>query len=82
MATGRVIHRLATDRQLDFRYPRQALAAKAQFAFGGELADTQGQIAVAEAAPDDVFIDDIAFPAAAGYLLGATVIARKSVIAV
>ena len=37
-----------TDRQLDFRILRQALAAKAQFAFGGKLANTQGQIAVAE----------------------------------
>jgi len=27
---------------------------------------------VGEAAPDDVFIDDITFPAADGYLLGAT----------
>src|SRR5882762_4637184 len=61
-----------TDRQLDFRILRQALAAKAQFAFGGKLANTQGQIAVAEAALDDVFIDDITFPAADGYLLGAT----------
>jgi predicted alpha/beta hydrolase len=31
-----------------------------------------GEIAVAEAALDDVFIDDITFPAADGYLLGAT----------
>jgi predicted alpha/beta hydrolase len=31
-----------------------------------------GGIAVAEAALDDVFIDDISFPAADGYLLGAT----------
>jgi predicted alpha/beta hydrolase len=31
-----------------------------------------GGIAVAEAALDDVFIDDITFPAADGYLLGAT----------
>jgi predicted alpha/beta hydrolase len=31
-----------------------------------------GEIAVAEAVLDDVFIDDITFPAADGYLLGAT----------
>src|ERR1700709_998747 len=31
-----------------------------------------GEIAVAEAALDDVFIDDITFPATDGYLLGAT----------
>ena len=31
-----------------------------------------GEIAVAEAALDDVFIDDISFPATDGYLLGAT----------
>jgi predicted alpha/beta hydrolase len=31
-----------------------------------------GEIAVAEAGLDDVFIDDITFPAADGYLLGAT----------
>jgi hypothetical protein len=61
-----------TDRQLDFRPLRQALAAKAQFAFGGKLANTQGKIAVAEAALDDVFIDNITFPAVDGYLLGAT----------
>src|ERR1700738_2148563 len=72
MANGRVIHRLVADRQLDFRPSGQALAAQTQFAFGGKLANTQGQIAVAEAALDDVFIDDITFPAADGYLLGAT----------
>jgi predicted alpha/beta hydrolase len=32
----------------------------------------QGEIAVAEAARDDVFIDDISFPATDGYLLGAS----------
>src|SRR6201746_1928861 len=31
-----------------------------------------GEIAVAETALDDVFIDDITFPATDGYLLGAT----------
>ena len=31
-----------------------------------------GVIAVAEAALDDIFIDDISLPAADGYLLGAT----------
>jgi predicted alpha/beta hydrolase len=31
-----------------------------------------GEIAVAEAALDDVFVDDISFPATDGYLLGAT----------
>lgn len=38
------------------------------------LADREstGEIAVAEAALDDVFSDDITFPAADGYLLGAT----------
>ncbi len=34
--------------------------------------ESTGEIAVAEAALDDVFIDDITFPAADGYLLGAT----------
>ena len=57
---------------MDFRSLRQALAAKAQFAFGGKLANAQGQIAVAEAALDDVFFVDITFPAADGYLVGAT----------
>jgi hypothetical protein len=32
---GRLIHRLATDRQLDFRLPGQAFAAKAEFAVAG-----------------------------------------------
>lgn len=34
--------------------------------------ESTGEIAVAEAALDDVFIDDITFPAVDGYLLGAT----------
>ena len=34
--------------------------------------DNPGEIAVAEAGQDDVFIDDITFPAADGYVLGAT----------
>jgi predicted alpha/beta hydrolase len=58
--------------QLDFRYLGQALAAKAEFAFAGRNRETTGEIAVAEAALDDVFIDDITFPAVDGYLLGAT----------
>jgi predicted alpha/beta hydrolase len=58
---------------------RQALAAKAQFAFGGKLANTQGKIAVAEAALDDVFIDNITFPAVDGYLLGATLFLPRGV---
>jgi predicted alpha/beta hydrolase len=61
-----------TDRQLDFRTPRQALAAKAEFAFAGWDRESKGVVAVAETALDDVFIDDITFPAADGYLLGAT----------
>ena len=51
---------------------RQALAAKAEFAFAGAEREGPEEIAVAEAALDDVFIDDITFPAADGYLLGAT----------
>jgi predicted alpha/beta hydrolase len=61
-----------TNRQLDFRTPRQTLAAKAEFAFAGWDRESTGVIAVAETALDDVFIDDITFPAADGYLLGAT----------
>jgi predicted alpha/beta hydrolase len=57
---------------LEFRLPRQALAAKAEFAFAGEVREKHGGLPVAEAALDDVFIDDISFPAADGYLLGAT----------
>jgi predicted alpha/beta hydrolase len=34
--------------------------------------EATGEIAVAEAGLDDVFIDDITFPAADGYLLGAS----------
>ena len=37
-----------------------------------EAARALGKIAVAEAGPDNVFIDDITFPAADGYVLGAT----------
>src|SRR6202165_3713298 len=51
---------------------RQALAAKAEFAFVRPMPKARGKIAVAETALDDVFIDDITFPAADGYLLGAT----------
>jgi predicted alpha/beta hydrolase len=60
-----------TDRQLDFRTFRQALAAKAEFAFA-VAGGNKGEIVVAEAGLDDVFIDDITFPAADGYLLGAS----------
>jgi predicted alpha/beta hydrolase len=52
--------------------PRQALAAKAEFAFAGRHATAKEEIAVGGAALDDVFIDDITLPAADGYLLGAT----------
>src|SRR6516225_5524008 len=37
-----------------------------------ESRESTGEFAMAEAAPDDVFSDDITFPAADGYLLGAT----------
>ena len=37
-----------------------------------EAREIPGAIAVAEAGLDDVFIDDITFPAIDGYLLGAT----------
>ena len=57
---------------MDFRTLRQALAAKAEFAFVKADRETTGEIAVAEAALDDVFIDDITFPATDGYLLGAS----------
>jgi predicted alpha/beta hydrolase len=59
---------------LDFRIQRQALAAKAEFAFAGGSRESPGEIAVTvtETALDDVFIDDITFPAADGYLLGAS----------
>src|SRR6266550_5016152 len=61
-----------TVRQLDFLGQSQALAAKPEFAFVLRLAKSSGDIAVIETALDDVFIDDITFPAADGYLLGAT----------
>ena len=57
---------------MDFRTFRQTLAAKAEFAFAGWDRESKGVVAVAETALDDVFIDDITFPAADGYLLGAT----------
>jgi predicted alpha/beta hydrolase len=69
---GRVIHRLSKDRQCAFSTSRQPLAAKAEFAFARTARESTGEIAVVEAALDDVFIDDITFPAADGYLLGAS----------
>jgi predicted alpha/beta hydrolase len=58
---------------LEFRIPRQALAAKAEFAFAKEARwEARGKSGLAEAALDDVFTDDITFPARDGYLLGAT----------
>lgn len=45
--------------------------AKVEFAFAGR-SRKHGEIALAEAALDDVFIDDITFPAVDGYALGAT----------
>jgi predicted alpha/beta hydrolase len=57
---------------LEFRNPSQALAAKAGFAFAEGCRESTGEIAVAEATLDDVFIDDITLPATDGYLLGAT----------
>ena len=71
-AERRFIHRPNTDRQLEFLTVGQALAAKAQFAFAGRIARTRGKERWAVAALDDVFIDDISFPAADGYLLGAS----------
>jgi predicted alpha/beta hydrolase len=46
----------------------QPLALKAEF----EFATSEGEIAVTDADLDDVFIDDITFPAEDGYALGAT----------
>jgi predicted alpha/beta hydrolase len=57
---------------LVFHPSGQALAAKAEFAFAVGARESTGEIAVAETALDDVFIYDITFPAADGYLLGAT----------
>lgn len=56
---------------MEIRDLGQALAAIAEFAFAGKI-EGMGQRAVAEAALDDVFIDDITFPAADGYLLAAS----------
>lgn len=58
--------------KLGFNLFRQPLAAKAEFAFAGCAHESRGKSRVAEAALDDVFIDDITFPAADGYQLGAT----------
>jgi predicted alpha/beta hydrolase len=58
---------------LQFRVSTQALADTAEFAFAAAVAnDLGGNIAVPGADLDDVFIDDITFPAADRYLLGAT----------
>src|SRR3982075_974901 len=69
---GRFIHRLMTDRQLDFWSASESLAATAEFASVATLGEGRGDIAVAETALDDFFSDDITFPAMDGYLLGAT----------
>jgi predicted alpha/beta hydrolase len=57
---------------LQFPVSTQALADKAEFAFATAIANDRGNIAVPGADLDDVFVDDITFPAADGYLLGAT----------
>ena len=57
---------------MEFLTRSEALAAKAEFAFAPLRRESMGEIAVAEAALDDVFIDDITFPAMDGYSLGAT----------
>jgi predicted alpha/beta hydrolase len=56
---------------LDFASRGQTLAAKAEFASAGDR-DSTREIAVAGAATDDVFIDDITLPAVDGYSLRAT----------
>jgi predicted alpha/beta hydrolase len=56
---------------LEFRSGRQALAAKAEFAFAADC-ERRENSRVAEAALGDVFIDEITFPAIDGYLLAAS----------
>ena len=56
---------------MDFRPRDKPLRQKPNSHLLGPSRKT-GEIAVAEAGLDDVFIDDITFPAADGYLLGAT----------
>jgi predicted alpha/beta hydrolase len=56
---------------VEFRLSGQALAAKAEFAFGRGMLEVRGKL-VAEEALDDVFVDDIIVPAADRYPLGAT----------
>src|ERR1700744_4018204 len=50
----------------------QPLPGQAKFAFVSANARESGEIAVAVAGIDDVFIDDITIPAEDGYVLGAT----------
>jgi predicted alpha/beta hydrolase len=57
---------------LELKPSSQALAAKAEFAFAGVALQKPGEIGVTEAALDDVFVDDISFPAGDGYLLAAS----------
>lgn len=54
------------------RAARQALAAKAEFAFAKAKAEVAGEAAVTNAALDDVFSDEITLPAKDGYSLAAT----------
>jgi predicted alpha/beta hydrolase len=57
---------------LEFRFSTQPIAATTKFAFAVAGAVRPGEIEVAETALDDVFIDDITFPATDGYLLRAS----------
>jgi predicted alpha/beta hydrolase len=56
---------------VEFRLSGQALAVKAEFAFARGMLEVRGKL-VAEAALDDVFVDDIIMPATDRYPLGAT----------
>ena len=72
-AKGRVIHRLAADRQLEFRPFDTSPCGKSRIRIccgRGEI--DWGKSRWRRLTLDDVFVDDITFPAADGYSLGAT----------
>jgi predicted alpha/beta hydrolase len=56
---------------LQIQIPRQTLATKAEFAFAADRKGDRGN-GVLEPALEDVFIDEITFPATDGYLLAAS----------
>jgi predicted alpha/beta hydrolase len=71
MPAGRVIHSPFRLRQLEFSLATQDVADKTDSAVNRFQGKRRGNV-VAEASPEDVFVDDIMLPASDGYMLAAT----------